>query len=98
MGMINQAKNYHTICLIEFSTSKSTEIPDDMQALISKTGVNEKILEATVMVMTDKCPAQVLANQKFIEKINGEFENNIIQLSCFMHSTSNMEKNLCQNQ
>ena len=66
-----------------------------MQALISKTGFNERILGATVGLMTDKCPAQVLANKKFIEKVNGEFGNNIIQLSCFMHSTSNCEKRFC---
>ena len=95
MGIVNQKGEHHAIGLIASSASKGLEISDDMIALIRNTGFYQEIMKNTVAVMSDRCAAQLCANKDFMKNIFDEINVPILQLSCFMHSSSNMEKNYC---
>ena len=95
MGLVNQRGDYHSLGLIESSASKGLEISSEMKSLIEKTGCYDEIIESCVGIMSDRCVAQLLANRDFIKNIHEKKNIAILQLSCFMYTTSNVEKNYC---
>jgi hypothetical protein len=95
MGIVNQKGEHHAIGLIESSASKALQISADMKSLIQNTGFYDEIITSTIGLMTDRCAAQLCADRYFIKDIFDEMEVPILQLSCFMHCSSNIEKIYC---
>ena len=95
MGIVNHVGEHHSIGLIESNAAKAPEISSDMKNIIEKTGFYKPILDATTGIMSDRCACQLCANRDFIKNVYEELNVSIVQLSCLMHSTSNMEKKFC---
>ena len=64
-----------------------------MRNIIENTGFCDQIIESTTAIMSDRCASQLAANRDFIKNIIKDVA--IVQLSCFMHFCSNMEKKFC---
>ena len=96
MGVSDQSGNFHLIGLMQTTASKGLEIKEAMKQLLKNTGYHQQILNMSVALISDRCAAQISANNFFINDMKDEFNVEINYISCYMHTTSNCEKNFCE--
>ena len=86
LGAFDRDNEYLVLGMRKVDASTGVEISAVMLSMMEE---NDSLVDNTRCFMTDRCPAQVRANQLLVEKINLKRNgtNLCFQVPCYMHTT-----------